>query len=51
MKDLHTHEWKYNEAKQVTIMHPIQRLWSVVRFCTDCFEVEVVDLKARPLDN
>lgn len=45
MKGEHAHNWKYNEAKKWIINN--QPKWRVVRFCTDCFEIEIVDLLAK----
>lgn len=41
----HTHEWIYNQAKEVRVNNELK--WQVVRFCKHCREVETIEL----LDN
>lgn len=43
MQGQHTHNWIYNEAKEWIVNNMPQ--WRVVRFCPDCKELEIIELK------
>lgn len=45
MRGNHTHEWKYNEVKETIMLPRGDKEFTVIRFCTSCLEVEVVELK------
>ncbi len=45
----HYHEWKYNEAERAVVMEKsaMGQRWQVTRFCTQCHEVETIELKDK----
>jgi len=48
MQGPHIHNWKYNEVKEIYHIGAIP-YFEVVRFCTECLELEILKLKEIPL--